>query len=226
MPYQTKADCERENWMTLPEAVTHIISAADGCDEPAARRQLIAALADGLRVLGPLKWERERGDRPPPFGTTSIVTPTDTPPLGHAWLGAKIRWKTGRVRDDWGEYKNGKWRVLLIRRHTVARYWQPSPPSEPTAPVGPAISNANAADVVVPFARRRPGPKTRKGKSIIDAMKEDIRANELTVEALRAMSDKKLLSKYGEKFDAARTACREARDNAVAELDGNSNSVK
>jgi hypothetical protein len=122
MPYKTTAEKEREKWMTLPEAVTHIRS-ADGCDEEEARRQLIAALAEGLRPLGVLKWERERNDRSPPMGYTPATTPTDTPPTGPAWLKAKIRWKDGRVRDDWGEYKPGKWRVLLIQRHSVHRVW-------------------------------------------------------------------------------------------------------
>ena len=58
MPYKTKAEQEREQWMTLPEVVAHIC-VADGCDERAARRQLKAALADGARYLQHLKWKRE-----------------------------------------------------------------------------------------------------------------------------------------------------------------------
>jgi hypothetical protein len=92
MPYKSQAERERERWMTLPEAVAHI-RATDRCDENAARRQIIKALADGLRVLGPLRWKREKGDRPPPIGYTRLTVPSDTPPLGHHWLTANIRWK-------------------------------------------------------------------------------------------------------------------------------------
>jgi hypothetical protein len=84
MPYKTKAEQEREKWMTLPDAIVHICS-ANGFDEKAARRQLIAALLEGARVLQPLKWDRERGDKSPPFWPTSIMSPMDTPPLGYAW---------------------------------------------------------------------------------------------------------------------------------------------
>jgi hypothetical protein len=124
LPYKTKADQEREKWMTLPEAVVHICT-ADGCDERAARHRLIAALADGARYLQHLKWEREPGDRPSPIGPAPMMIPMDAPPLGRAWSHAKIRWKTGRVRDDWGEYKPGKWRVLLISRYGISRLWPP-----------------------------------------------------------------------------------------------------
>src|SRR5262249_29285955 len=100
MPYKSKAERERENWMMLPEAAAHIRS-ADRCNEKAARHQLVKALADGVRVLGPLRWDRETGDKPSPFGDTPVTVPTDTPPSGRDWLTARIRWKTGRVRDDW-----------------------------------------------------------------------------------------------------------------------------
>jgi hypothetical protein len=139
MPYKTKADRERENWITLPEVVGHICSVDRHCDKSAARDELRTALAEGVRVLGPLRWEKERDDKPPPFLVTSIVAPTDTPPLGRDWLEAEINWETGRVRDDWGEYKPGQWRVLLMFRPNVLRLWpRPSSsarsPGEPTKP--------------------------------------------------------------------------------------------
>lgn len=143
MPYKTKTERERENWMTLPEAVDQIRS-ADNCDERSARRLLVSALSDGLRGLGLLKWERESGDQPPPFGTTSITTSTDTPPLGRDWLDAKIRWRTGRVRDDWGEYKSGKWRVLLLSRHGISRHWAPSRLANPGIPTSAKVINLSA----------------------------------------------------------------------------------
>jgi hypothetical protein len=128
MPYKTKAERERENWMTLPDAVAHIRS-SDQCDDVGViHRQLHAALAEG--ALKPLRWEREPDDRPPPFGYTPIMSAPDTPPIGHDWLGAKICWNTGKVRDDWSEHKNGKWRVLLVHRLSMVRLWPPSTPSD------------------------------------------------------------------------------------------------
>jgi hypothetical protein len=121
MPYKSRAELERECWMMLPEAVAHIRD-ADGCDEAAARQQIIKALADGVRALGLLRWEKEKGDKPP-FGSTGITVPSDTPPSGRDWLTAKIRWNAGRVRNDWSEYKSGKWRVLLILRAKVEQLW-------------------------------------------------------------------------------------------------------
>jgi hypothetical protein len=126
MPYKAKAAHQREEWMTLLEVVTHIRS-ADNCDENAAREQLIAALVDG--ALGPLRWQREHDDRPTLLGVSSITRPTDTPPLDRAWLEAEINWETGHVRDAWGEYKPGTWRVLLILRHNVLRLWRRQPDS-------------------------------------------------------------------------------------------------
>jgi hypothetical protein len=219
MPYKSKAEQESERWMTLPETLAHICS-VENCGEKAAQREAVKALADGVRVLGPLKWERERADRQPPFGTTSITAPTDTPPLGAAWLEAKIRWKTGRVRDDWGEYKPGKWRLLLILRSKVVNLWRLSPAS-----ISATVGNTKGTNVA-PFTHRKKGPKTAKGDSIVGAITEDIKAGRLTIEDLRSMPDKELVAKYGKNFGAKRTACREARERVLTEFDGNSNSVK
>jgi hypothetical protein len=110
MPYKTKAERDRENWRKIPQAVAEIC-AADQCEPKAARNQLRQALADGL---GPLRWQPEKGDRTPPtMGASPLAVADD-------WLEAKIRWKTGRVLNEWGQYNNGKWRVLLIHRLAVA----------------------------------------------------------------------------------------------------------
>jgi len=106
MPYNSKAELAREKWVTVLEVVAHLQS-ADKCDEEDARQQLRKALAD--EVLGPLKWDQEK---PPSIGYSPIAVPTDTPPLGRAWLTAKIRWKVGKVRNDWGDYKYRKWRAI------------------------------------------------------------------------------------------------------------------
>lgn len=139
MPYKAKVERAREKWMTLPEAVTHICSTDNLEDEQIARGELLAALADG--VLGPLRWEKESDDRPPPFGFTPVIVPTDTPPAGRDWLTAQIHWKTGRVRNDWGEYKNRKRRVLLVSRDAVALQWRKviSPEPSPHARSGRGI---------------------------------------------------------------------------------------
>jgi len=146
MPYKSEAERERENWMTLPEAVAHIRS-ADCCDEKVARQQLVKALADG--VLGPLRWDREEDDKPPPFGYAPATVPTDAPPLGRDWLAAIIRWKTGTVRDDWSEHRNGKWRLLLIHRFKVKQQWPLSSASEPLSSASDATAKTHVVNVDV-----------------------------------------------------------------------------
>jgi hypothetical protein len=69
-------------------------------------------------------------------------------------------------------------------------------------------------------AARKTGPKSGKLQSVIAAIKDDIRAGRQTIDAIRAMSDKDLVSAYGRRFESQRTTCREARDRVVSELDG------
>jgi hypothetical protein len=204
MPYKTKAAQEREKWMTLPEAVDHICD-ADGCDERTARHKLIAVLADDWRILGPPKWERERGDRSPPFGYTPATTPTDTPPLGPPWSQAKIRWKTGRVRDDWGEYKPGKWRVLLVSRDRVARQWPLPPANDQTQSAASNVTSLTAA--------RKRGRKPVVGPKVSDSMRQDLRTKRFTVQQLDTMTEEALKAEYG----ASRDICREARKTVLSE---------
>jgi hypothetical protein len=243
MPYKTKAERERENWKTIPEVVAGIC-AADDCQEKAARNLLRKALADD--GLGPLRWQLEKHDRIPqkPWGVP-LAVPDDLPPRGQVWLKAKIRWKTGRVRDDWGDYNNGKWRVLLIHRLRAAQHWPQSPPRSgssatnalPFASSGEEVAHAlidvsvntaergssrPEAEVVRPAEQRpvarKTGPKSGKLQSVIAAMKEDIRVGRQTTDAIRVMSDKELVSAYGAR--SARTTCREARERVVSEFDG------
>jgi hypothetical protein len=206
MPYRSKAERERENWMTLPEAVVHI-SLADNCgDETVARRQLVMALADG--ELWPLKWEKERGGRvAPSFGYTAVPAPTDTPPRGRDWLQAKIRWKTGKVRDDWSEHQDGKWRVLLIHRLSVEKHWP-----FPTVPhnaehIGPESEKA------VNLSRRRRGRPAELTSEITKKMRGDLVEKRVTPGKLRGMKEEELKAKYG----ASRDTCRKARETVLSE---------
>lgn len=223
MPYKSKAEQESENWMTLPQVATHVRS-VDGSDEHKARRDVLKALKDSAfysRRRSLIRWKdivRISGEPPNEIG------PHDVPPQGRDWAGAKIRWTSGTVLDPYGAAENGKWRsawrIVWLARSKVTELWPPSLP-----PNAPAISSGKTANVV-PFTQRRTGPKTGKLDSIVKAMREEIRAKGLTIDELRAMPDKMLLSKYGKQFEAQRTICRDARTRAVAELDGNSNSVK
>src|SRR5262249_28198108 len=141
MPYRTKAELDRENWKTIPDTITDIC-AADDCEPQAARHLLRKALAAG--DLWPLRWQLERRDRVPerkPPGPFAV--PDDWPPREQVWLDAKIRWKTGKVRDDWGDYNKGKWRVLLIHRLALAHHWPPTPTVDPTT-LGSHASNVHS----------------------------------------------------------------------------------
>jgi hypothetical protein len=133
----------------------------------------------------------------------------DVPPLGHAWLEAKIRWKTGRVRADWGEYKPGMWRRLLLPRYGVTHLWPLSSPPEPTPPVTP--------DKDIPAARKR-GPKPGIGKKITLSMRKDISDGRLTLQRLKEMKEEELTAAYG----GSRDTCRRARKVVLSEFVENS----
>jgi hypothetical protein len=205
MPYRISAKLNREDWMTLPETVAHIC-AAQGQEEKLARRELVKALAKGLRPLGPLKWERERNDKAAPFGFSSIMAPMDTPPIGRAWEKARIRWKTGRVRNDWGEYKPGKWRTLLIIRHNVLRNW-PLPSSDDPTPAEP---NPDLSNVVSTRKRGRSPGVSEKVKGL---MREDLRKGELTRDDLFQMKEEAMATRYR----ASRDTCRKVRSCILSE---------
>jgi hypothetical protein len=191
MSYRSKAERERENWLMLPEAVAHICL-ADKCGEKDARPNLLKALADD--VLGPLRWEQGKGDRPQPFGSGNIPAPSDTPPLGRAWLTAKIRWKTGRVRDDWSEHTTGKWRVLLILRFTVSQQWPLTPPSTADREWG-APKDRNR------LRQTRTNPeKERAGKGLMLCFSDGNFPDQ------QSMSNKALLKKVNECLENAKLA--------------------
>jgi len=164
MPYKTKAERDRENWNTIPEVVT-AICAADDCEPMAARNQLRRALADG--GLRSLRWQLEKGDRTPPnMRGIPFSVPQDLPPSGPVWFQAKIRWKTGRVRDDWGDYNNGKWRVLLIYRLAVARHW--SLRNSDIRSIQPSGSSAQAGNL----STRNPGGRPSMCNEVYVALRK------------------------------------------------------
>jgi Bacterial regulatory proteins, gntR family len=200
MAYETRV--ERENWVSLPEALICICRFKNIRDEKEARRQLKAALVDGN--LWPLRWKKERGDQAAPFGFTPVTTSTDTPPRGHAWSEAKIRWSAGRVRDDWDEYKNGKWRVLLIHPSAVARCVSPSPESTRHAD----SDSKNVMD----FPRRKRGRIAKVTPEIEQKMKDDLDSKRFTPESLAAMTEEALRAEYG----GSRDTCRKARERVLS----------
>lgn len=117
MPYISKAEHEGAQWVTLPEAVAHVI-AADGCAPDEARRQIRAALNDN--VLWPTRW----ADRvEPPLGSARMQMPNDTPPQAGEWAGAKIDWEAGTVLNEVSEYQIGKWRVLWLDKQSLVQLW-------------------------------------------------------------------------------------------------------
>jgi hypothetical protein len=154
MPYLLRAERERAEWCTIPEAIGHI-RLADRCDEDSARQQLRAALIDG--VLTPLRWEDAlpeirwpRGFRP----TGSLTVPDDLPPCpDRHWANVKIDWQTGTVQDDWAEVEPCQ-RVLLMRRDVLSRFWPEllargvetaaAPPEPQAAGAAPGESKQNA----------------------------------------------------------------------------------
>ena len=201
MPYKSKAERESENWMTLPEAINHICK-IENIPEMKARKQLVAALVDG--ELWPLRWQRERGDRARPFGRSAVPSPTDAPPRGPDWSGAKIRWKTSRVHDDWGEFKQGQWRMLLIHRHRVINLW---PPVQSTK------YDYSDSKKVVPSVSRKRGRAPEKTERIKDEMRKNFRERKFTAAHLEKMKEEVLARQYS----ASRDTCRKARKAVLSE---------
>src|SRR5262249_60744590 len=135
MPYKTKAELERKNWKTIPEAVVDIC-AADHCDPKAAREQLRKALTDD--GLWPLRWQLEKGDRTPPWGESiPVAVSDDPPPRGGGWGRAKIRWQKGRGGEDWGGYKKRKKGGFLIHRLSLVSHLEHTPAVYPHPPRSP-----------------------------------------------------------------------------------------
>jgi hypothetical protein len=218
MPYKSKAEQESERWMTLPEAVDHIC-ATDHIDVGSARRELLKALKNDafyMRGIYLVRWKStfEISGRKHP---AKLAPLPDVPPRGQEWSQAKIRWASGKVLDPYGALKNGKWvptwRVVWLARSKVIQLWSESrrPFNAATSAAGPSRAN---------LVGRRPGPKPKKSPEIIEAIKADLKANLLTTAQLRDMEDKELCSKYGDKFGAARTTVREAREKVLTEFDG------
>jgi hypothetical protein len=167
MPYRTKAELDRENWKTIPDAVADIC-AADHCEARAARDQLRKALADD-DSLWPLRWQLEKRDRTPEKKQRDIPfsVPDDLPPHGRVWSEAKIRWQTGRVRDDWGDYNKGKWRVLLIHRLAVGRHW-PQPDNSGIRSRHGSRSSAQ----VINLSTRNLGGRPTASEQVYDALRK------------------------------------------------------
>jgi hypothetical protein len=204
MPYRTKAELDRENWKTIPDTITDIC-ATDDCEPKAARHQLRKALAAG--DLWPLRWQLEKRDRVPerkPPG--SFAVPDDLPPREQVWSDAKIRWKTGKVRDDWGDYNKGKWRVLLIHRLSVAQYWK-SPTPRGSSPLAGSMW-----DKGIRISRKR-GPKAETGCRVRDQMRNDVHTRKLTSQQLAQMTEEALKAHY----HASRDTCRKARREVLSQ---------
>jgi hypothetical protein len=203
--------------MTLPQAISHICAANHIDDERIAQRELLKALADDAfqsRHKFLVRWQDEV--RISGEATLDQIGPPDVPPRGKEWAQAKIRSASGKVLDQFGAIVNGQWqpawRTVLLYRSKVIQLW----------PLSPRVKTPAAS----PSTKKRSrGPKTKKGASVIEAIKTDLEATRLTTETLREMSDKELVGKYGEKFKAKRTICRDARKAVLTEFDGNSNAV-
>ena len=162
MPYKSKAEQEAELWMTLPQAIAHIC-AADHINEVSARRELLNALADDAfrsRTQFLVRWQD--GLRISGQATSEQPGTPDVPPRGREWLQAKIRWDSGKVRNE-GEYKHGKWRVVLIRRSTVFRLWPSRLSPDANAELG---SSENS----VSLSQRKSGGRPTARNQVRDAL--------------------------------------------------------
>ena len=103
MPYKTKAELERESWMTLAEAAAHVRLRENFTQKRDAHKEVLKALEDNAfvhpRGLPLIRWGDEvRISGKPP----NEIGPRDVPPQGQEWRRARIRWATGKVLDPYG----------------------------------------------------------------------------------------------------------------------------
>jgi hypothetical protein len=217
MPYKTKAERVRENWMTLAEAAAYVHSVENFKIKSGAHKEIRKALTDGAfhsSRLHLIRWEEEVRISGKPLSIGPPAVPRD-----FDWRDARIRWASGKVLDPHGAFEGGEWRpawrTVWLSRSRVRQLW-PAPPDAFSAPTSSQSSAVNAPST----KRRKTGPKTGKLFSVINAMKADLKAKNLTAEQLRDMGDKELCNKYGDKQGAKRTTCRGARQQILTEFDG------
>jgi hypothetical protein len=130
LPYTSKAAFERERWMTLAEALTHVAE-YDGCDRRSALKQYRDALGDNKLIT---KWEDPSHAR-------------DWPPKDAAfWQQARIQ--RGRVFDPQAR----RWRTLLILKNSIYQIW----PEPSVASTEPASGEVGPTTKVNPVGRRTP----------------------------------------------------------------------
>ncbi|MGH7053820.1 MAG: hypothetical protein ACREE4_00275 [Stellaceae bacterium] len=122
MPYVSLTERERAEWMTLPEAITHVVS-TDSCTETEARRQIQEALNDGELRLP--RWA-DRAEPPGSPRMSRMQMPDDRTPQAGEWKAARIDWDAGTVLNEVSEYRPGEWRVLWLSRVTVVSIWRPA----------------------------------------------------------------------------------------------------
>jgi hypothetical protein len=100
LPYTSKAELERERWMTLAQAIAYVAE-HDGCDCRSALEQLCDAICD--RSVSS-KWEDRKW-----FDWEAQ----------RASFWARIRIRDAKVADP----ETGQWRTLLVLKDDVFRIW-------------------------------------------------------------------------------------------------------
>jgi hypothetical protein len=106
----------------------------------------------------------------------------------------------------------------------------PKPPPEPStkessresSTIGPVPNSLEASLTVGERKRGRPKGKRERIKNQIIEL---LRTKRLSVAALAHMRDDELVQRWGQPDDAGRTTCREARDEALKEFDGNAGNI-
>jgi len=197
MPYRSKATKEREEWMTLPEAIRHIC-VADKCDEDDAQKQLRSALADdalhnasdSLLLDAVALWadgesqedilkrivatggvegetEEDRKNR-----IAAEIKRRDFQPHGRRWEDVEINWHDGTVRNVWTGYRSEELRAVLVSREALITEWPIAKFHDPTAHKNPAPGGALRK--ITP--RRRVGGKattTRLQEAVLGWLNKD-----------------------------------------------------
>lgn len=96
------------------------------------------------------------------------------------------------------------WRSIEVLREDIFRIWPKHTEN--------ILRNSTELEAEEEIKRAK-GPKPQKINNVISKMKLDIVSRKLTVDDLRTMTDKELVTNYGS--EAGKTTCRAARDIVV-----------
>jgi hypothetical protein len=188
LPYKSKAEREREQWMTRSEAIA-LIAKLDGCDRRSASKQFADLLGDGVLRF---KWE----DLPKPIRPVIGVAAPDS----MDWR--QVRFRRDKVFDQWW---TRQWRRPLFHRDDILRPWKESSVASAVSENGQATDEPTKKDAVRGDAvtdekpNERQKAASKKRIRVLEAMKQLINDKPAAAGFSNEVMSDRLAERMGEK---------------------------